>query len=240
MGMQLRVIGTRGGLAEHRHRQPLRIRMQQPATTPHTRRRPEPLEMRQRGTHCGVVRCEQPIVLRQRPQHAQRLGCGERRVEPGDRLRHPTVREGAVGEEPAERCPRTWVTAFQHREQIIAVDLAGETEPDCLVAGPPAGDLAGRVGQVPGVVRRSRLSRRRVDRPHTKHHPPPDPCALVCCRRSGWCMGVADQSQLARRSSWVPTSTRARVWRARAGRVEVTSAESTGSTRITSGSIASR
>ena len=69
VGMDLRVIGPRRRLPEHRHRQALRVRMQPAAVAPDPRRRPEPLQMRQRRGDGDVMGLQEPVVARQRPAH---------------------------------------------------------------------------------------------------------------------------------------------------------------------------
>ena len=71
VGVDLRVVGSRRGLTERRHREPVRVRVQAAAVGSDAGRRPEPLEVRQRRSDGDVVRFEQPVVAGQRPPHRQ-------------------------------------------------------------------------------------------------------------------------------------------------------------------------
>ena len=93
VGVDLRVIGPRRRLAEHRHRQALRVRMQPAAVMSDPRRRPEPLQMRQRRGDGDIVSLQEPVVARQRPPHRHRLRRRERRIKPRHRLDHPPIGE---------------------------------------------------------------------------------------------------------------------------------------------------
>ena len=94
--------------------------------------RPEPLKVRQRRRDGDIVCFEVAAIAGQRPQHAQRLGCRERGVEPGDRLHHPTIGDLAILQRVAELCPRDWVAARQQSFQRRSFDGAGQAEAGCL------------------------------------------------------------------------------------------------------------
>ena len=169
VGMDLRIVGTRRRLAEHRHRQTLRVRMQPAAVTADPRRRPEPLQMRQRRGDGDIVGLQEPVVARQRPAHRTGLRRRERRIKPRHRLDHPPISSDAIDERIAERCPHSRVTALQHGLQVVAPDLARQSETSGLAARPDPRHLARGAGQVSGVVLRRRPSRRRTDRRHPQH-----------------------------------------------------------------------
>jgi hypothetical protein len=69
VGVDLRVIRPRRRLAEHRHRETLRVRMQPATVAADPRRRPEPLQVRQRRRHGDIVGFEEAAITRQRPTH---------------------------------------------------------------------------------------------------------------------------------------------------------------------------
>ena len=98
VGVDLRIVGTRRGLAECGDRQPVGVGMHPPAVGADAGRRAEPLEVRQGCGDGDVVGLQQPRVAGECPPHRQRLGCRERRVEPGDGTDDP-----AVGGDPVEQ-----------------------------------------------------------------------------------------------------------------------------------------
>ena len=175
VGVDLRVIGPRGGLAERGHRQPVGVRVQAAAVGADAGRRPEPLQMRQRRGDGDVVGFEEPVVAGERPPHRQRLRRRERRVEPRHRPHHPTVGRVPVQQLAPQRCPRRWVTARQQRLQRVDLDPTRQAEPGRLAARPHTRDLTRRRRQVLGVVLRRRCRRRRVEGRHPQHRPTPHP-----------------------------------------------------------------
>ena len=188
MGVDLRIIGTRRRLTEHGDRQSVGVGMATLVVVADPSGRPEPLKVRQRRRDGDIVCFEVAAVAGQRPQHAQRLGCRERGVEPGDRLHHPTIGDLAILQRVAELCPRDWVAARQQSFQRRSFDGAGQAEAGCLVSRPHSRHLARGARQIAGVVRRRRCRRRGVDRGHPQHqtrHP---------IARSGTCL----QNQIGR------------------------------------------
>ena len=127
------------------------------AMTVHTNpsRRPEPLQVLERCSHGDVVRFEQAGIAGERPPDAERLGGRERGIEPGHRPYHPAVGQRPVDERGTQGRAICWVPALQKCSKIVSVDRVVETEPSRLPARPHAGLLAGGLGEVAGVVRRS-------------------------------------------------------------------------------------
>ena len=154
VGVDLRVIGPRRRLAERRHRQPARIRMQPATIATDPRRRPEPLQMLEHCVHGDVMSLEQAAVAGQPPPHRQRLRCRERRIEPRHRLHHPTITSDPIDQLAPERCPRNGVTARQQQLQRLRLDGARQAETGRLPPAPHARHLTGRCRQVLRVVRR--------------------------------------------------------------------------------------
>ena len=135
VGVQLRVVGPGGGLAERRHRQPERVGMQPAAVMPDPGGGPVPLQVRQRRRHGDVVGFEQAGVAGERPPHAQRLRRRERGVEPRHRPHHPPVgRSCRSTSADAERRPVGRVAALQQPLQVVGLDPAGQAEPVGLAA----------------------------------------------------------------------------------------------------------
>ena len=142
--VDLGVIGPRRRLAERRHRQTLRVRMQPSTITADPRRRPEPLQMLEHRAHGDVMGLQQAAVAGQPPPHAQRLGSRKRRIKPRHRLHHPTITSDPINELAAERCPRNGVAARQHQLQRLRLDSARQTETGGLSPAPDARHLTRR------------------------------------------------------------------------------------------------
>ena len=106
MGVQLRIIQPGRRLPERPHRQPLRIGMQPAAVRTDPGRRPEPLQIVDHRPHGDVVTLGQAGVAGQRPPHRQRLRRRHRRIKPGHRPHHPTIRQRPIAQREPERRPR--------------------------------------------------------------------------------------------------------------------------------------
>jgi hypothetical protein len=169
MRVDLGIVGPRRRLTEHRHRQALCIRMQPAAATADPRRRTEPLQVRQRRGDGDIMSLQEPVVARQRPAHRHRLRRRERRIKARNRVDHSTISGDAVDERVAEPCPRNRVTALQQGLQVVAPDLARQSETRRLPPAPHARHLTRRRRQVLRVVRRRLRSRRGVNRRHPQH-----------------------------------------------------------------------
>ena len=172
MGVDLRVVGPRGGLTERRHRQPVRVGVQAAAVGADPGRRPEPLQMRQRRGHRDVVSFEQPVVAGQRPPHRQRLRRRERGVETRHRPHQPTVARVPVEQLAPKRCARS----LGHGP--TATPPARRPRRDPTGPRPAAWRPDHTPGTSPGaavrysrVVRRGGRRRRRVKGRHPQHRP---------------------------------------------------------------------
>jgi len=204
MGVQLRIDGAGGVLAEHSHGQAPGVDLED-AVLPPTGERPvdlEPVERRQDrsvmgGEHLGP----HPRVRRERPQHRDRLRSRECRVEPPRR---------GITEPPAERTAGRGVAPFEQRPQVVRSDGAVEPERRASSAVPAPGRFVGievvvdrpmpwrrtpvvrKAGVVGEQVREA--SARRLQRRHPHHDPDhPRSCerswSPQCTRLSDKCLG---------------------------------------------------
>ena len=119
VGVQLRVIGPRRGLAERRHRQPARVQVEAAAVGPHPGRGPEPLQVLERGGHGDVVSFQQAGVAGEGPPHTHGLRRREGRIETCHRPHRRPVGRRPVDQRIPERCPSRWVTPFEQPLQIV-------------------------------------------------------------------------------------------------------------------------
>lgn len=122
VGVQLRIDGAGGVLAEHRHGQALGVDLED-AVLPPPGDRPMDLEPVERRQHGGVMSGEHlgphPGVGRERPQHRDRLRGRERRIEP--------TRRG-VSEPPTKRPAGRRMAPFEQRLQRVRGDSVVEPE----------------------------------------------------------------------------------------------------------------
>ena len=180
--------------------------MQPPAVGADAGGRPEPLQMRQRRRHRYVMGGEQSGVTGEGPPHAQRLRRREGGVEPGHRPHRRPVSQHPVDERVPQRRPQNWVTAFQQRLQRVRGHLTSEAETGGLAVAPHPGLLAGRGGEVLGVVAGRRRCRGCVQRRDAQHHCTPAP-AGTCLSLVGVVavrvMVGSDGQAGSRSASWV-------------------------------------
>ena len=132
-------------------------------------RRSEPLQILDDRRHGDVVAFGHTRVTGQRPPRRQRLRRRQCRIKPRHRTHHSPRCRRPIAQRVAPRRPGNRITARQQPLECFGCHVTRQPQPGSLCAGPQAGCLARRLGQVARVVPRRRRGRPGIER-RDPHH----------------------------------------------------------------------